>query len=144
MGGFGAIRFAMKSPDRYAAAVSLSGAIVTDDTLATPVTAQQIKLFRKAFGTPYNARLFNADNVFRYISRLAASDNKPALLITVGDDDYFNLYDGAFGLFKALKAMDVPHEFRVTDGNHSWRLWAQEIEPASLFIDAAWKDSVIS
>ena len=140
MGGFGAVRFAMISPGRYAAAVSLSGAIVTDDTPETPVSQQQIKLFRKAFGTPFDARTFNAENVFRYLDRLAASPEKPALLITVGDDDYFKLYDGAFALFKALKSAKIPNEFRMTDGNHSWRLWSQELETALLFVDAVWKD----
>lgn len=141
MGGFGAVRFAMMAPDRYAAAVSLSGAIVTDDTPEIPVTSRQIKLFRKAFGVPYNSAVFNAENVFRYVDTLAESPLKPAILITVGDDDYFDLYDGAFALFKALKAKKVPHEFRVTDGNHSWRLWSSEIETALIFVDAAWKQA---
>lgn len=139
MGGFGALRFAMLTPERYMSAVSLSGAIVTDDTPDTPVTAQQIKLFRTAFGSPFNATIFNAENIFRYIEGVSNSTIKPSLLITVGDDDYFNLYDGAFALFKSLKARKIPVEFRVTDGNHSWRLWSQEIETALRFIDAAWK-----
>jgi len=140
MGGFGAMRFAMTAPGRYVAAVSLSGAIVTDDTPETPLSQQQIKLFRKAFGTPFDAETFNAENLFRYLDRLAASPQKPALLITVGDDDYFKLYDGAFALFKALKSANIPNEFRVTDGNHSWRLWSQELETALMFVDAAWKN----
>lgn len=139
MGGFGALRFAMQAPNRYSAAVSLSGAIVTDDAPETPITAQQIKLFRDAFGSPFNATTFNTENIFRFVDRLSNSTTKPSLLVTVGDDDYFNLYDGAFALFKTLKAHKIPVEFRITDGNHAWRLWSQEIETALLFVDAAWE-----
>ncbi len=139
MGGYGAVRLAVKFPERYAAAVSLSGAIVTNGTPDRPVTKQQIKLFRGAFGTPFDVEVFNERNIFAFLDRLEAApkERRPRILLTVGDDDYFKLYKGAFATFLALKERKLPHELRVTDGNHNWKLWARELETALTFIDAA-------
>jgi len=141
MGGYGAVRLAFKFPERYAAAVSLSGAIVTNGSPDRPVTEQQVKLFRGAFGTPFDVTAFNRQNVFSLLDTLesAPKDRRPRILLTVGDDDYFKLYKGAFATFLALKERKLPHELRVTDGNHSWKLWARELETALLYIEQAFQ-----
>jgi S-formylglutathione hydrolase FrmB len=137
MGGFGAVRFAVKHPNRFAAAVSFSGAIVEDDLPGNPVSETQIKLFRGAFGTPFRPAAFNRENVFSFLPHLAEAENKPKILLTVGDDDYFTLYEGAFLTFLRMRAMGIPVELRVTDGNHSWDLWRRELDRGLRFIDAA-------
>lgn len=137
MGGFGALRLAFKYPDRFAADVSFSGAIVEDDLPEKPVSETQVKLFRGAFGTPFQRDAFNRENVFALIPGLAAAEYKPDVLLTVGDDDYFKLYEGAFLTFLRLRAEDIPVELRVTDGNHSWALWNRELERGLKFIDTA-------
>lgn len=137
MGGFGAMRIALKYPDRFAAAVSFSGAIVEDDGPGSPVSETQIKLFRGAFGTPFRPDAFNRENVFTYIQAYAASSAKTRLLLTVGDDDYFGLYDGAYLTFRRLRDAGVPVDLRITDGNHSWDLWRRELERGLIFVDKA-------
>ena len=139
MGGFGALRLALKYPRHYAAAVSLSGAIVEDATPDRPVTPRQVKLYRGAFGTPFLPDAFNARNVFTLMERVEATPKplRPKILLTVGDDDYFNLYEGAFATFLDLKRRKLPHELRITDGNHNWKLWARELETALLFMEQA-------
>lgn len=137
MGGFGAVRFAVKHPDRFAAAISFSGAIVEDDLPGNPVSETQIKLFRGAFGTPFRPAAFNRENVFSFLPGLAAAENKPKILLTVGDDDYFTLYEGAFLIFLRMREMGIPVELRVTDGNHSWDLWRRELGRGLRFIEAA-------
>lgn len=137
MGGFGAVRFAVKHPNRFAAAVSFSGAIVEDDLPGNPVSETQIKLFRGAFGTPFRPVAFNRENVFSFLPHLAEAENKPKILLTVGDDDYFTLYEGAFLTFLRMRAMGIPVELRVTDGNHSWDLWRRELDRGLRFIEAA-------
>ncbi|RVU39411.1 esterase family protein [Hwanghaeella grinnelliae] len=142
MGGFGAIRFAVKHPNRFAAAVSFSGAIVDDALPDDPVSETQIKLFRGAFGTPFRAANFNRENVFAFLPRLVHADISPKILLTVGDDDYFTLYEGAFLTFLRLRAIGIPAELRVTDGNHSWKLWRRELDRGLRFIDAAFASAV--
>lgn len=137
MGGFGAVRLAAKHPGAYAAAVSFSGAIVEDDIPGAPVSDLQVKLFRGAFGTPFQPEAFNRENVFAYLPGLAAAPEIPKFLLTVGDDDYFTLYEGAFLTFLRFREAGIPVELRVTDGNHSWDLWRRELERGLRFIDAA-------
>ena len=135
--GDGALRLAFKYPERYAAAVSFSGAVVEDHLQNEPVSETQIKLFRGAFGKPFKPEAFNRENVFAFIPTLKAAEKKPRILLTVGDDDYFKLYEGAFLTFLRLRAENIPVELRVTDGNHSWPLWNRELERGLRVIDAA-------
>lgn len=137
MGGFGAIRLAFKHPDRFAAAVSFSGAIVEDDLPGKPVSATQRKLFRGAFGKPFQPSAFNRENVFTHLPGFAIAQNRPRVLLTVGDDDYFKLYEGAFLTFLRLREAGADVELRVTDGNHSWKLWNRELERGLLFVEDA-------
>ncbi len=140
MGGFGAVRFAFKYPERFAAAVSFSGAIVEDDLPGRPVSDLQIKLFRGAFGQPFHAAAFNRENVFSFLPTLVAAAEQPRILLMVGDDDYFNLYDGAFLTFQRLRRAGAPVELRVTDGNHSWALWNRELKRGLIFIEKAFAE----
>ena len=57
MGGWGAIRFAMLRPELFAAAASLSGALIGEDRAATPEWAG---LLAGAFGTPVDLDRFRA------------------------------------------------------------------------------------
>lgn len=128
MGGYGALRLAFRNPARFALTGALSAAIFPDLMRPEDVTLQQIKFFKGAFGTPFDVAEFNRQNFFSEISSLATAPQRPEIFVTVGDDDGFGLYEGNVALYLALRDAKVPVEFRVTDGNHTWRLWRQEIE----------------
>ncbi len=136
MGGYGAVRLAFFRPDLFAAAASLSGAIFPDMATPEDVSETQVGLFRGVYGTPLDTERFNRANVFGQIEPLAAAGNAPPVLLTVGDDDYFELDRGAHALFVALRDAGLPAELRVTDGGHVWPLWAQEVERALVFLTA--------
>jgi len=128
MGGYGALRFAFRNPDRFAMTAALSAAIFPDLTSQEDVSRQQIGFFKGAFGEPFDIAEFNRQNFFSDIPSLKAASKKPAIWVTVGDDDGFRLYEGNTALYLALKQAGVPVEFRMTDGNHTWKLWRSEIE----------------
>jgi S-formylglutathione hydrolase FrmB len=162
MGGFGALRFALKRPDRYVAVASLSGAIwqnipttqVTHEVWAgsTGVYFNRIDQatvisgidlppegahFGTAFGTPFDARRFNAANVFTLLAgQIQAGAQLPAIFLTVGDNDSHNLWRGSMALYETLMADKVKIEFRVTDGDHTWSLWKRTIEDALEFVSS--------
>jgi len=162
MGGFGALRFAFKRPDRFVAVASLSGAIwqnvpishgkLLPWTGATSPYFQQLDAetvvsgidlppdgahFGSAFGLPFDARRFNSANVFTLLARqLEAKADLPAIYLTVGDHDSHNLWRGSIALYETLMANQVKVEFRVTDGDHVWSLWRRTIEEALTFIDS--------
>ncbi len=131
MGGYGALKFAFISPESYAAVAALSPAIFENVGSEDEFRPVQIKLFAGAFDDPFSTQLFNTKNVFPLVEKVS---NAPATYLSVGDDDWFGLYDGTFAFYKALKSRKIPAELRVIDGNHDWKLWSKEIEPALEFL----------
>ena len=162
MGGFGALRLALKRPDRYVAVASLSGAIwqnipvgktvgplwmgetgayfqrVDPETVVGGIDLPPPGAhFGNAFGTPFSARRFNDANVFTLLARqVQAKARLPSIFLTVGDSDSHNLWRGSISLYETLMADQVKVEFRVTDGDHVWSLWKRTIEDALEFVDS--------
>ena len=168
MGGYGALRIALLHPDRYVATASLSGAIWQnippddyDKSVEELATLQMTDYFHRvdpdtvtvgrvlpsvgthfggAYGVPFDARRFNRDNVFTILEQqIAAKARLPAIYVTCGDDDSFNLWRGAVAFYdtaSAEKLTDV--ELRITNGDHVWSLWATEIVPVLHFVDHRW------
>ncbi|MCZ7938465.1 alpha/beta hydrolase [Agrobacterium salinitolerans] len=167
MGGFGALHLAYGHEDLYGAVASLSGAIwqnvPVSDLDKTPAELKLIQdsaffhqvdrttitsgivlpstgdHFSGAFGTPFDARLFNEKNVFTLVAQhVAENEDLPATYLTVGDDDGFFLWRGAIALHETLQADKRKSELRVTDGDHVWSVWKVSIIDALKFIDGEW------
>ena len=161
MGGFGALRFAFKRPDRFVAVASLSGALWQNIPTSQAMTAwagasgsyfkriDQATVvggpdlppegahFGGAFGTPFDPRRFNDANVFTLLARqIEAGSELPAIYLTVGDHDGLNFWRGSMALYETLMADRINIEFRVTDGDHTWSLWRKTIEDALEFVDS--------
>ena len=136
MGGYGAIRLALHRPDLYVAAASLSGAILTDLAPGEQVTGLQLELFGPVFGKPFDPARFNAANVFAPLSRFDDPAEVPPIYLASGDDDYFGLHHGAMALFAAMEARGNRVELRITDGGHTWELWAKSLPDALIFLGA--------
>ena len=162
MGGFGALRLALKRPDRYAAVASLSGAIwqnvpvsqgkevawtgaagpyfqrIDPETVVSGVDLPPDGAhFGNAFGLPFNARRYNAANVFTLLAeQVKAKADLPAIYLTVGDNDSHDLWRGSIALYETLRADQVKAELRITDGDHVWSLWRRTIEDALVFVDS--------
>jgi len=171
MGGFGALRIALKRPDQFAAVASMSGALwqnmpvgqaMADATIPYSVYRDQTYFHRvdastilqginlppegshfgKAFGVPFDPLRFNRQNVFTLLSaQLAKGVALPPIFLTVGDNDSKNLWRGSFALYNTLQAERQKVEFRVTDGDHTWSLWRKTIEDTLIFVDQHFGDS---
>lgn len=164
MGGFGALRLGLGEPERYQAVAALSPAIwqnvPADLVEKSPQELDRIRgvsYFRKtdaddvtigldlppdgqhfggAFGKPFNARRFNAANVFTLLQD--AVDSKkvlPNIFLTVGDDDSHLLWRGAIAFFETMQMDRRAMEFRVTDGDHNWSCWRSSLIDAVQFVD---------
>lgn len=165
MGGAGALRLGIGHPDLYGAVAALSPAIwenvpdsdldkkpddidliidstyfhwADQDTLTTGVDLPPAgPHFSGAFGNPFDARRFNAENVFTLLADAARKqETLPAIYLMVGDHDSHKLWRGAIALYETLMADAVPVAFRVYDGDHSWDLWRAKIGEALTFLDA--------
>jgi enterochelin esterase-like enzyme len=138
MGGYGAMIYALKYPDLFAAAAPLSAGIFTDDQLkALPDDAYAGALAR-VFGRGLKAsdrltKQWYDNSVLNIISKEPADSLKRVRYwIDCGDDDFLTV--GNSMLHVALIQKKVPHEFRMRDGEHNWTYWRTGITDALQFI----------
>ena len=113
MGGYGALKWALRQPDRFAAAASLSGAldlaVLKDEPWRRP-------LFDRVFG----GEIGPGDDLF---ALLAAADpgRLPALYIGCGTEDHLYASSVRFVGDATAAGVDVHVDFRP--GEHEWGLW---------------------
>ena len=64
-------------------------------------------------------------------------DQKKAVrwYIDCGDDDF--LYEGNSLVHIAMRKKEIPHEFRIRDGHHSWTYWRQALPEVLSFVSDA-------
>ncbi len=137
MGGYGSLTLSMRYPDLFAACAAFSAAVWEDDELVGDNTRRDYdSFFGKLFGPLENGTL---PAYFRERHPLDLAKTRPAeelkkvrYYIDCGDDDF--LINGNMALHKALKARQIPHEFRVRDGGHSWPYWRTGIVEGLKFI----------
>jgi enterochelin esterase family protein len=137
MGGHGALGMAFGQPERYVAAVSLSGAF-WNRTDQTQVPADRIqRIFQGSFGQPFDRARFREASPFTRIARLKESGLPLAIRLVTGDRERFNTLGEAIDLLTELRQSGSDAELRVIGGGHDWANWAQALPDALVFVDRA-------
>lgn len=127
MGGYGAARFAIKYPERFAAAAVISGAVFPE------VPAELDGPFSEAFGTPIGAARYRRELPETLLQRWTADTEKPAFYVTVGDDDTLTPYALSARLHRALRDAGARTQFRISNGPHAWPVWQGALDDALIF-----------
>ncbi len=132
-GGFGAIRYALKYPERFAAVAAFSPAVYAESPPSESAARAQ-PAFLGANGVFDQARWaeMNYPNLLpRYFGQPL---RVPAYLVS-GDNDGFGIAFETALLFKRLyeRQPDIT-ELRVIDGGHTWDVWSAAIERAMPFL----------
>ena len=138
MGGYGTLIYSLKYPELFAAAAPLSAAFSDDVSL----TGMPDFVWDRTFGQLYGRGLKGKDRLTKawYAnSPLKLVEERPTdalkrvrYWIDCGDDD--GLSKGNCLLHIALMEKNVPHEFRIRDGGHTWTYWRTGITDALAFI----------
>ncbi|HSQ23803.1 MAG TPA: alpha/beta hydrolase family protein [Pyrinomonadaceae bacterium] len=128
MGGYGALKFGLKSPEMFAFAGSMSG------PLAIPTwTEEDLKNLRsiyesvlKTYG-PLGSETRKANDIFEITrgftpARVAAM---PYIYLDCGTEDFLVSDNNRFAAL--LREKKIPHEFRELPGEHSWVYWDRQI-----------------
>lgn len=141
MGGWGALMLAMKHRDHFSSVAVINAAIYTDEQLAEGTLGQ--KRFDDIFGGLYGTGLVGyqrINDIYRGNAPLhLAADLSPEELkkiryyIDCGDDDY--LIPGNMEFHTLMRKREIPHEFRVRDGEHTWEYWRTAIPDVLRFIN---------
>lgn len=122
MGGYGAIKFALKYPNLFAFAGSLSGAFNAAEDLDDRQPDFSAKL-REVFGNRGNQTRAEND-VFLL---LKGSHDYAYFYLACGTTDSF--LDTNRALAAQLSALKVPYEYHETPGGHTWEYWDAELTP---------------
>jgi len=129
MGGYGALKFGLKSPGNFAFAGSLSGALA-----ATTWTEDDLKSFKgindsllAAFG-PRDSPQRKANDIFELARGMSASRATalPYFYSDCGTEDFFLGVNEQFAAL--LSEKKIPHEFRELPGAHGWQYWDQQVK----------------
>ena len=133
MGGGGTFMYALHHPELFSSACPLSA-------YCGPLSIEEL-------ARPWEKQLdgLSDDQKQKYFARHSAlelikampDDQKKAVrwYIDCGDDDF--LYEGNCLVHIAMRKKDIPHEFRIRDGVHSWTYWREALPTVLEFVSQA-------
>ena len=130
MGGYGSLRFALKYPEKFAAAALLSPAIYDPEPPETS-GARRVGVFGAA---SYDGAIWKQLNYPPLLDDYFAKKQLVPMYINSGDDDDFMIEADATKLYSLLRAKRHPAELRIVNGAHSWPVWESTIGDAMTYI----------
>jgi S-formylglutathione hydrolase FrmB len=132
MGGYGALKLAMKNPDLFGS-VSAHSAMLLDDFESTAVSPQlqqiYLSIFDEIFGVSESMASWDENNPLG-IARDVNLDGT-RIYFDCGTEDQYGFYTGAEQLHDILDSRGIDHEFYLYPGRHGWD-YARDHTAASL------------
>ena len=129
MGGGGSFMYALHRPDMFSSACPLSAYV-------GPRNIEDLKrrLNPDITYTDTELEIYLAKhNAVKLVESMDAEDMKSVRwYIDCGDDDF--LYEGNSLIHIAMRKKEVPHEFRIRDGGHSWGYWRTALPTVLEFV----------
>jgi enterochelin esterase-like enzyme len=129
-GGEATFIYTLHHPELFAAACPMSGGagyLTLEDAKAklakeTPGMAEQDMV-----------NYYNRQSVLYMVNNMPDSLKKSVRWhIDCGDDDFSSTSNALVHI--AMKKMEIPHEFSITDGGHNWKYWRAALAPVLAFV----------
>ena len=132
MGGYGALKLALKYPDLFSFAGSLSGALNAAQNLGPLRPEFRAKLL-EVFGKEGSTTRAEND-VFRLLD---ASHEAvyPYFYLACGTGDFFLDTNRAF--VRQLSSRKIAYEYHETPGEHTWDYWDKALQPMLQAVERA-------
>jgi enterochelin esterase-like enzyme len=134
MGGGGSFMYALHRPDLFSSACPLSayvGPLSLEDA-----TRMKDRMNLGSISDEVIESYFKKHSALQLIENMTAEEiSKVRWFIDCGDDDF--LYEGNSLIHIALRKKEVPHEFRVRDGGHTWTYWRESLPVVLAFVSEA-------
>ena len=126
MGGYGALKLALRRPDRFAAAASLSG--VLDIAAFVKRQLPDNAAFWNAIYASPEALEASEDNLFVAAKKAVRSEHPPKLFACCGTEDF--LYQDNLTAERVFRELGVDLTYEEGPGSHTWEFWDQWIRRA--------------
>jgi putative tributyrin esterase len=123
MGGYGALKIALKHPGTFAVAGSFSGALGAADPSFDDARAYKESLYR-VFGPP-GSEVRGANDLTAIVGRAVVA-GAPAIYMDCGTSD--DLLESNRTLAAVLQKRGFAYEYHETAGAHAWDYWNRRIE----------------
>lgn len=127
MGGYGAFKLALRKPEQFSAAASLSGALNISRNLVDEVRGDRdiTSLYKRVFGTEGPTGTNN--DLLNLIDEVVHQDGpKPLLYQCCGTEDF--LYTDNLIFRDACSASGLPLTYNESPGSHDWAYWDAKIQ----------------
>lgn len=124
MGGEGTFIYALHHPELFSSACPLSAA-------TGPKSIEELDNYRLWQGSQGLSKeekeaYFNKYSVLKLIENMPDKNKKDVRwYIDCGDDDF--LYEGNSLAHIAMRKKEIPHEFRIREGGHTWTYWRESL-----------------
>jgi enterochelin esterase-like enzyme len=130
MGGGGSFYYAMHHPELFSSSCPLS-ASVRNYTLES--SKERFNRFGNTYSEAQITAYLKKHSSLQVIGNMKVEDMKSVKwYFSIGDDDF--LYEGNSLVHIALRKKEVPHEFRINNGSHSWKYWRMELPNVLRFV----------
>jgi enterochelin esterase-like enzyme len=130
MGGGGTFMYALHHPELFSAACPLSAS--TGPISMEEAAARWEKQY-PGISKEDMAKYFGRHTAIELVKAMP-DDQKKAVrwYIDCGDDDF--LYEGNSLVHIAMRKKEIPHEFRVREGGHTWTYWRESLPEVLDFV----------
>lgn len=132
MGGYGALKYALKYPGHFSFAAALSPSIqfpagLEDSAIVARRSAASNASVRAAFGDVRNS-VWNDNDIFELLKRPVAVP-LPYIYLSVGSQDGIpEIIEQTHELARILRSKSIPFEMHESLGSHDWLFWDSEIQ----------------
>jgi enterochelin esterase-like enzyme len=135
MGGGGSFMYALHHPELFSSACPLSA---STGPLTLEETEERLKRYYRETGFTKTEieNYFKKHSAVELIKSMPEKDLKSVRwFIDCGDDDF--LYEGNSLIHIEMRKRQIPHEFRVRNGGHTWTYWRESLPEVLDFISMA-------
>lgn len=145
MGAYGAVILTFHNPDLFSAAFALSPAIWTDEEIQKLSDNDYQRTFNSIYTTDPDKRLTDHWKHYSILNQASVVGteelSKVKYLINSGDDDK-GISTATAQLHILFRKRNIPHEYRVYNGGHTWQYWRNTFPEAIEFISEIFLEGV--
>jgi S-formylglutathione hydrolase FrmB len=130
MGGYGALHYAFKYPEKFAAVSATMPAL--DEHLPRQLDLPMLdRALAEVFGNPPNAAFYE-NNSAMHLARVVplTALRRLTIYFDCGAQDRFGFERGVAELDKLLSDRGVPHEAHIYPGGHNWQFVTEHLDGA--------------